>query len=62
MTLLSNVNQAFSIIVNDEGKKAVIYFSTGLVGVARSISYDPTTFYSKTGTQGYQKFKEDYFI
>lgn len=53
MNPLPTMNQAYAMIVNDEGQKIMIFFFTGLLGASPPISCDPTTFYSKTSTHGH---------
>lgn len=58
MSPVPTVNQAYAMILNNEGQKVISTNSARLLGAAPS-SYDPTILYAKTE---YQKHKKDYSI
>lgn len=63
MTPLPSENQAYAMILNDEGQKAITSFSVGLLGTGPTTSSqdEATPLYSKPGSF-FQRVKKDYNV
>lgn len=59
MTPSPLVNQAYAMIINNEGQKSINFTSSDLLETVPHFTHDPTVLYSRMSTQ---KSKKDYSL